>query len=210
MIQLLFTVLFCQMAFILLLVFKTPLRKLVILGLDRLKRGRGPVVVKTVAGTVLLVFSSSVYSMVGIQNRWTEEGAVINPTDQVILANHLLEATLMGGLLFLALMIDRLHHYMRELRIRRKSLEALKKQRDYNVLEDEVTELRAKLKRLEADVEAKNKEVSSSKASAVALKKQSDGFVVEFDRLQGENQTLKNKLQSLDFKLSRSGSKKDS
>ncbi|CAN1222685.1 hypothetical protein LINGRAPRIM_LOCUS641 [Linum grandiflorum] len=96
MIQLLLTVLFSQMAFIIVLVFKSPLRKLAIMGLDRLKRGRGPIVVSTVAGTVVLVLMSSVYSMVNLQKRWTEEGAVISPTDQVLMATHLLEATLMG------------------------------------------------------------------------------------------------------------------
>jgi len=80
-----------------LLLFKTPLRKLMIMGLDRLKRGRGPLMVKTVAGTVLVVLLSSVYSMVKIQQREIEDGGAINPTDQVLMAKHLLEATLMGN-----------------------------------------------------------------------------------------------------------------
>ncbi|KAJ9673862.1 hypothetical protein PVL29_023424 [Vitis rotundifolia] len=50
MIQLLFTVIFAEMALIMIL-FKTPLRKLVIMALDRVKRGRGPIVAQTVAGT---------------------------------------------------------------------------------------------------------------------------------------------------------------
>ncbi|CAN0912506.1 hypothetical protein LINGRAPRIM_LOCUS641 [Linum grandiflorum] len=210
MIQLLLTVLFSQMAFIIVLVFKSPLRKLAIMGLDRLKRGRGPIVVSTVAGTVVLVLMSSVYSMVNLQKRWTEEGAVISPTDQVLMATHLLEATLMGGLLFLALMIDRLHHYMRELRMRRKDMEALRKQMQKKALQEELTTLRSKLKQLETEMEVKAKEVNTSKANVVALRKQSDGFVLEYDRLLEENQLLRNKLKSLDLKFSRSGSKKDS
>lgn len=71
-----------------------------IMALDRLKRGRGPVMVKTVAGTVLVVFSSSVYSMMKIQQRGIEDGASVNPTDQVLMAKHLLEATLMGEFFF--------------------------------------------------------------------------------------------------------------
>lgn len=95
--QLLFTVMFSEMAFIIVLLFKTPLRKLLIMSLDRVKRGRGPVVVKTVAGTVLVMLISSVYNMMMIQKRWIDDGgAVVNPTDQVLLANLLLEATLMG------------------------------------------------------------------------------------------------------------------
>lgn len=95
--QLLFTVMFSEMALIMVLLFKTPLRKLLIMSLDRVKRGRGPVVVKTVAGTVLVMLISSVYNIMIIQKRWIDdEGAGVNPTDQVLLANHLLEATLMG------------------------------------------------------------------------------------------------------------------
>lgn len=97
MIQLLFTVIISEMVLILLFSFKTPLRKLVILAVDRMKRGRGPIMVKTVAGTVLIVLLSSVYSMVTIQKRWIDDGA-INPTDQVLMVKHLLEATLMGKL----------------------------------------------------------------------------------------------------------------
>lgn len=66
------------------------------MGLDRVKRGHGPIVVKTVAGTVFVVLMSSVYSMTKIQKRLIDEGAV-NPTDQVLMAGHLLEATLMGN-----------------------------------------------------------------------------------------------------------------
>ncbi|KAJ6728847.1 hypothetical protein OIU74_006849 [Salix koriyanagi] len=83
------------MAMILLFVFKTPSRKLLIMSLDRVKRGRGPVMVKTVAGTVFVVLMSSVYSMVKIQKRGFHDGGGVNPTDQVLMAKHLLEATLM-------------------------------------------------------------------------------------------------------------------
>lgn len=104
MIQLLFTIIFCEAAMIALLLFKTPLRKLVIMALDRLKRGRGPLMVKTIAGTLLVVLSSSIYSMLKIQKRGIEDAAAVNPTDQVLMAKHLLEATLMGIVFFLFLM----------------------------------------------------------------------------------------------------------
>lgn len=70
------------------------------MGLDRLKRGRGPLMVKTVAGTLVVVLCSSVYSMVNLQKREIEDGGAVNPTDQVLMAKHLLEATLMGILSF--------------------------------------------------------------------------------------------------------------
>lgn len=94
--QLLFAVVFSEMILIMVTLFKSPLRKLVIVGLDQLKRGRGPVMVKTVAGTVFVVFMSSAYSMTKIQKRRIDEGA-LNPTDQVLMAKHILEATLMGN-----------------------------------------------------------------------------------------------------------------
>ncbi|KAJ9689687.1 hypothetical protein PVL29_012397 [Vitis rotundifolia] len=220
MIQLLFTVIFAEMAVIMVLLFKTPLRKLVIMGLDRVKRGRGPFMVKTVAGTVLVVLISSVYSMIKIQKRGIDDG-VVNPTDQVLMAKHLLETSLMGFTLFLALMIDRLHHYIRELRLRRKNMEAIKKQNrgfedgktggsaEIKAMEEEMAALGAKLKQLESEIETKTKEAKAAETNAVALRKQSEGFLLEYDRLLEENQNLRNQLQSLDRRLSHSGSKKN-
>ncbi|XP_034698810.1 uncharacterized protein LOC117924311 [Vitis riparia] len=220
MIQLLFTVIFTEMAMIMVLLFKTPLRKLVIMGLDRVKRGRGPIMVKTVAATVLVVLISSVYSMMKIRKRGIDDD-VVNPTDQVLMAKHLLETSLMGFTLFLALMIDRLHHYIRELRLRRKSMEAIKKQNrgfedgktggsaEIKAMEEEMAALGAKLKQLESEIETKTKEAKAAETNAVALRKQSEGFLLEYDRLLEENQNLRNQLQSLDRRLSHSGSKKN-
>ncbi|CAL5411913.1 B-cell receptor-associated protein 31-like [Camellia sinensis] len=219
MIHLLFTLVFSEMALIVIFVFKTPLRKLVIMGLDRVKRGRAPIVVKTVAGTVFVVMMSYVYSIMKIQKRWIDDGD-LNPTDQILMARNLLEASLMGFSLFLALMIDRLHHYIRELRIRRKSMEAVKKQnqnfedgknggaKEIKALEEEMTTLRAKVNQLESELEAMTKEAKNAEANALALKKQSEGFLLEYDRLLEDNQNLRNQLQSLDRRLSRSDSKK--
>jgi B-cell receptor-associated protein 31 len=95
MIQLLFTLVLAEMALILTLLFGTPLRKLVMMGLDRSKQGRAPLVAKTVAATMMVVFSSTVYSVVKIQKRSTEAG-MINPTDEVLLAHRRLEASLVG------------------------------------------------------------------------------------------------------------------
>lgn len=96
MIHLLYTVIFAEMALVMILLFKTPLRKIVIATLDRVKRGRGPVMVKTVAGTVFVVLLSSLYSIIEIQNRAIEAGSP-NPTDQVLMSSHMLEASLMGN-----------------------------------------------------------------------------------------------------------------
>ncbi|KAJ1259347.1 hypothetical protein BS78_10G147200 [Paspalum vaginatum] len=133
MIHLLFTLLAAEAAVAATLLFKTPLRRLTVLALDRLKRGRGPVMVRTVAATVLVVLASSLHSMSKIRGHAEGEvdgGGVVGltPTDQILRARHLLEASLMGYSLFLALVIDRLHNYVKEIRRLKKNLEAVSKQ----------------------------------------------------------------------------------
>ncbi|CAN8287664.1 unnamed protein product [Cochlearia groenlandica] len=208
MIQLLYSVIFSEMALILLLLFKTPLRKLIILTFDRIKRGRGPVVVKTIGATVFVVLMSSVYSLLNI-HRQAEEGAALNPTDQVLASKYLLEASLMGFVLFLSLMIDRLHHYIRELRLLRKTMETAKKQNrgfedgkntsgeEVKALGEEILALKGKISKLESESEAKGKELKGAKGETEAMRKQADGFLMEYDRLLEDNQNLRNQLESI-------------
>ncbi|KAL0743094.1 hypothetical protein Bca4012_084607 [Brassica carinata] len=126
--QLLFTVVAIEAALILTLGFGTPVRRVVVKLLDLLKQGRGPLVTKTVAATMLVLFGSVLFSTIQINTRVSESGGVANPTDQVMFANRLLEAFLMGTVLFSAMVIDRMHYYTRELQITRKNLEvAIKK-----------------------------------------------------------------------------------
>lgn len=125
-----------------------------------------------------------------------------------------------GFSLFLALMVDRLHHYIRELRMRRKSMEAVNKQNrgfedgkngasdDMKSLEEEASALRLKIKKLELCLEEKARETSDAEANSVALKKQSENFRLENDYLLEDNQNLRAQLQALDQRLS-SDSKKD-
>lgn len=210
-------VIVAEMALILTLIFKTPLRKLVIMSLDKIKRGRGPVMVKTVAMTVFVVLVFSLYSMAKIQNRTIEAGAV-NPTDQVLMAKHMLEASLMGFLLFLSLMIDRLHHYIRELRLLRKTMEAAKKQNrghedgknaeELTTLEQDMATLRGRIKKLESECETKTGDAKVAEAKVEALRKQSEGLLMEYDHLLEENQNLRNQLESIDQNLSQSDNKK--
>ncbi|KAI4311972.1 hypothetical protein MLD38_036833 [Melastoma candidum] len=218
----LFLAILLESSLILFLLFKTPFRKLSILSLDRLKRGRGPVVVKTVCGTLLVLLGSGVRSMAQIRSLGSEDSPV-GPVDQVLMARHMLETTLLGAILFLALMIDRLHHYIRELRFRRKSMEGAKTAgRGFKdgkpssledvkrSLEEETRTLREKVEILESDLAAKAKDVNTAEASAIALRKQSEGFLLEYDRLVKENQNLRRQLQVLDWRLSHSASKKNS
>lgn len=220
MIHLLYTVIFVEAATIMLLLFKSPLRKLVVAVLDKIKRGRGPIVVKTVSATISVVFMSTIYSALKIQRRAIgEDGAAdtLSPTDQVLFSKYLLDASLMGFILFLALMVDRLHHYIRELRLRRKTMEAVKKNdmkyagpEDMKAREQQVDTFKAMIRQLESDLESKVKEASTSEATVEALRKQSEGLLLEYDRLLAENQELRNQLQTLDHKISLSSGKKDS
>ncbi|KAJ8475754.1 hypothetical protein OPV22_019481 [Ensete ventricosum] len=219
MIQLLFAVLSAEVAVAVTLLFKTPLRKLVVLGLDRLKRGRGPVMVKTVAGTVLLVLASSLYSIAKISSGSAELGA-LTPTDQVLMSRHLLEASLMGYSLFLALIIDRLHHYVRELRGLRKSMEAVLKQNrvleeaktggssEVKAMDGMIASLNEQIKQLKSESEDRLQEAKAAEARAAALKKQSEDLLLEYDRLLEDNQNLRNQLNSIDNRLSFSEGKK--
>ncbi|THU49197.1 hypothetical protein C4D60_Mb06t07010 [Musa balbisiana] len=219
MIQLLFAVLSAEVAVAVTLLFKTPLRKLVVLGLDRLKRGRGPVMVKTIAGTVLVVLASSLYSIAKISSGSAELGA-LTPTDQVLMSRHLLEASLMGYSLFLALIIDRLHHYVRELRGLRKSMEAVLKQNrvleeaktggssEVKELDGMIAGLNEQIKQLKSESEDRLQEAKAAEARAAALKKQSEDLLLEYDRLLEDNQNLRNQLNSIDNRLSFSDAKK--
>ncbi|KAG2271246.1 hypothetical protein Bca52824_065801 [Brassica carinata] len=128
MFQLLFTIVAVEAALILTLGFGTPVRRVVVKLLDLLKQGRGPLVTKTVAATMLVLFGSVLFSTIQINTRVSESGGVANPTDQVMFANRILESFLMGTVLFLALVMDRMHYYTRELQITRRNLEvAVKK-----------------------------------------------------------------------------------
>ncbi|XP_021746253.1 B-cell receptor-associated protein 31-like [Chenopodium quinoa] len=219
MLHLLFSIIFVEMSVILLLLFRTPLRKLVIMGLDRMKRGRGPVVITTVGGTILVLLVTSISSILTFQQREIEPGT-INPTDQVLFTRSLLDTSLMGFILFLGLMMDRLHHYIRELRLLRKTMEAVKKQsrsfddakngssEDLKAMEEEVASLKSRIKTLESECAAKTDEVKSSESKSEALKKQSEGLLLEYDRLLEDNQSLRSQLQEIGQGLANSDGKK--
>lgn len=208
------------MAVILLLLFRTPLRKLVIMGLDRMKRGRGPVVITTVGGTILVLLVTSISSIVTFQQREIEPGTV-NPTDQVLFTRSLLDTSLMGFILFLGLMMDRLHHYIRELRLLRKTMEAVKKQsrsfddakngsaEELKAVEEEIATLKSRIKVLESECAAKTDEIKAAESNSEALKKQSEGLLLEYDRLLEDNQNLRSQLQDIGQGLVNSDGKKN-
>ena len=128
--------------------------------------------------------------------------------------------TYAGYALLLALIIDRLHHYIRELRGLRKSVEAVMKQNraleesksggsnDIKARDKEIASLNEQIKVLKSESAERLKEAKTAEANALALKKQSEGFLLEYDRLLEDNQNLRSQLQSIDLRLSHSDSKK--
>ncbi|CAN6244165.1 unnamed protein product [Urochloa humidicola] len=219
MIQLLFVVVLAEASVAAALLFKTPLRKLAVLGIDRLKRGRrAPVAVKTVAGVVLALLASTLYSMAEISGRAADpdSGGGLTPTDQILFARHLLEASLMGCSLFLVLVIDRLHQYIRDLRGFKKNLEAVSKHNkmleeaklgiseEAKKYQEEIAILNNEMKKLKLQVQEKTVEVHVAEDKALAIQKQSEGLLIEYDRLLEDNQHLRIQLQSIDLRLSSS------
>ena len=100
MIQLLFTLVITQGAFALFsMVNIPPLRNLIIKILDQVKTGKGSAMVKTLGGTMLVILASSITSILKIQTRSVKMGT-ITPTGQILMQNHLLEASLMGIFVF--------------------------------------------------------------------------------------------------------------
>ncbi|CAJ1971420.1 unnamed protein product [Sphenostylis stenocarpa] len=76
---------------------------------------------------MLVVFTSTVYTITEIQKRIKDAG-IVNSTDEVVVAQRLLEASILGFSLFLGLVIDRQHYYIREINLLRRSFETARKQ----------------------------------------------------------------------------------
>lgn len=217
MIYLLFTVLVAQLIIIMFLLFKSPLQELLLVGLDEFKRGRAQLVVKSVAATLFLVMMYILYSVVEIHIRSVD--AVDSP-NHAILAYHVLEASLIGFSLFLLLIIDGLHQYIREVNILKKTLRAARKQNqvyeeskkksanEAKSVKEKISRLRTEIKKLELECDKKKKEVESRKANSDALKSRLEGFLVEYDGLLADNKDLKDQLHDMNERLSHSGGKR--
>ncbi|KAG8100116.1 hypothetical protein GUJ93_ZPchr0013g34953 [Zizania palustris] len=204
MIQLLFLVLFAEGAAALLLMVKIgPLRELAMRGVDQAKDGKGPATVKTLACTLLVIFMSSVASILKIQNRGLKLGTV-SPMDQVLWRTHLLEASLIGYILFLAFVIDRLHHYQRKLIILKKTTNASREEveklqlelqgkddklsKENKKLHRELANLSEQVKKVKSETEERERRRLEAEAHVNALQKQSEDLLLEYDLLLEDNQ----------------------
>lgn len=216
MIQLLFLVLFAEGAVAFLLMVKIgPLRELTMRIVDQIKTGMGPATVKTLAITMSVILLSSISNIVSIQNRGLKLGTV-TPMDQVLLKTHLLEASLIGYTLFLAFIIDRLHHYLSKMvalrktasdsredveRIRKDHLRSEGKEdkslTEIKKLQDEVSSLNEKLRKLSLESKEQEKRAENAEAYVASLQKQSEELLLEYDRLLEDNQILQGQTLSL-------------
>ncbi|MBA0819452.1 hypothetical protein Gohar_021581 [Gossypium harknessii] len=102
-----------ETALVLGLIFSSPLRELVMRILDIITVGKANLILKTVAATLLLVFTSMLYDVIEIKKCWSE-GAVPNPADEILMAKQVLKAS-MWLALFLALATYGLHYCIKGL-----------------------------------------------------------------------------------------------
>ena len=88
-----YPIIFIEIVVILILLFRTPLRKYVMKGL-----GKSPVVTQTLSATLFVLFISSLYALFDLYKHFTDEAA-INPTEQALMFHHLIEAAFLGNFL---------------------------------------------------------------------------------------------------------------
>jgi B-cell receptor-associated protein 31 len=134
----------------------------------------------------------------------------------------MLALLLPGYSLFLGLIVDRLHRYIRELRTMTKNMEDVTKQRrtleeaklgsteEIQGYQKEVASLKEQVQELQNQSQEKTERLKTAEANSVALQKQSEGLLLEYDRLIAENRALRDQLQSIDIRLSHSDGKKNS
>ncbi|KAJ0972610.1 hypothetical protein J5N97_020569 [Dioscorea zingiberensis] len=219
MIQLLFLVLLAEGVVALLLVVKIGMpTELAMTALDQLRMGKGPATIKTLACTMSAIWLSSIISILKMRSKSMKLGTV-SPVDQVLWRTHLLEASLIGYTLFLALVINRLHHYLRKIAHLQKTIntykdevENLKMQYHFcktneeeaskkitNVVE-EIHNLTEKLQNLKSEYEEMENRALSAESHVLALQRQSETLLLEYDRLLADNQILQSQSQAFKCK----------
>ncbi|CAI0561112.1 unnamed protein product [Linum tenue] len=212
--QLLFLVLFAEVAMAFLLLVKIgPLRELVLKSLDQVKMGKGPASVKTIAGTMFVILLSYLMSIVKIQNKGAKLGT-LSPMDQVLWRSHLLEASLIGFTLFLGFVIDRMHHYLKKLiglkgsvgsskdefeKLQKENVQLKDKEekasKKIKQLQEKISALSEDLKKAKLEAEEKDKKIETAEGHVTALQKQSADLLLEYDRLLEDNQNLQAQAQ---------------
>lgn len=187
--------------------YKTVGRKPIKLALNRVINVEAAFILLFVFIIASLYLSLSILSLIKIHLRSIREASV---DVQLIQAHKLLQASLLGILLFLSMLIYKFHHLMRARTSLNKILKVEEKQLEdwkhiiavqARELESEISRLRAGLEKMESEYLRKSSEAEAREAVVSDLKKQSEGFNLEYDRELEYNQTLRNQLQSIDQSL---------
>lgn len=215
-----------------------PLEKLACAILDLSKSTRGSAVTKTLAGTLFIFLASSASTYMTTKSHMMREHREarghIDHSETFVLRTAELESALSGFIMLLGLMVNRVHYYLRGKRGLTVQLEVLKKQSknaetEYLRLKEEknqssgkdaseaeikslkevIADLREKVERLQKDVQTKDKETKAAEANAQAIRKQSEGMALEYERLLEDNDNLRTQVSTFDRQHSRSASKKD-
>lgn len=122
-----------------------------------------------------------------------------------------------GYSLFLALVIDRLHYYLRKLSnlkkkagVSNEEVEKIKKEHlhwkeneekasvEIKKMQEEIATLTEKLQKTKSEFQEQEKRATSAEAHVVALQKQSEELLLEYDRLLEDNQVLQ--AQALSYR----------
>ncbi|XP_047071548.1 B-cell receptor-associated protein 31-like [Lolium rigidum] len=149
---------------------------------------------------------------------------ILPPTyQQLVQTGHLLQqqdyylevnsSLLTGYTLFLAFVIDRLHHYLQKLITLRKAAStsreeveklqmenrSLREKEDKSSgeikkLHQDIAKLREDMKKLKSESEDHERKASEAEAHVNALQKQSEELLLEYDRLLEDNQILQSQL----------------
>ncbi|KAJ7546124.1 hypothetical protein O6H91_08G026200 [Diphasiastrum complanatum] len=205
-----------------------PLYKMARRAVDLVKTGKGTAIGLMIFATLLVMLASTIFRIRKIQKNLRKYDRTSHG-DQFILKTQIQEASLMGFSLLLGVVIIRLHSYLQQieslqlqLQISRKQAEtaqseylramsehssAKQKVRDEEAalaevrsLTDVIIDLRLKLERLQLDSYQKDRQIKDSEATVQSLQKQSEGFLLEYDRIVGENENLRMQLSSANRK----------
>ncbi|KAK4372725.1 hypothetical protein RND71_008109 [Anisodus tanguticus] len=189
---------------------QTPFQEPIILALSRFNKGNGPLIIVWLRILMFSILVLWVYSSIAILCSWRIFHGPINWRDRVALNLLILQASLMGFPLFAWMVLDKVHPVIMEnisvIKII-KAEEIMLQERKLHmevhrrVLQSEVAELTAKMKKLKMDYQMKANKARAAGAIVSELKNQFEEFRLKYDRLCDYNQTLRNQLQSISHEV---------
>ncbi|XP_059316136.1 uncharacterized protein LOC132066971 [Lycium ferocissimum] len=192
-----------------LICFHTLFQEPIILALSRFNKKNGPLIICIrILMFTFLVFL--VYSIISIIYSCRIFHVPINWNDGVALNFLILQASLMGFSLFAWMMLDKVHPVImenisvgkiiktEEIMLQERGLHMEEHRR---ILQAEVADLTAKMKKMKMDFQMKANRAQTAGAIVSELKNQFDEFRLKYDRLFDYNQTLRNQLQSISHEV---------